>query len=768
MAISKEELSWAVRHWTASNYIAAASIYLKDNFLLERPLAVEDIKDKLVGHWGSCPGINFIYTHLNLLSKKTNQSILPILGPGHGFAAVIANAFIDGTLTKYYNQYSNDREGLGKTIKAFCWPGGFPSHANPGFPGIIYEGGELGYSLSTAYGAALDNPDLLVAVIVGDGEAETGPIATAWHSNKFLNPKKDGAVLPILHLNGFKINSPTIFGTMSNNELKSLFTGYGYDVRFVGENHKQMYQTLEWAYNNILKIKKSKISKPKWPLIILKTRKGWTGPKKDAEGNTLEGSYRSHQVPVKDVKTNPSSLKILENWLKSYRPQTLFEDGKIPETLQKYLPENRLCDNPHAIGGDFMKSLDLPNPRDYEVLFDNKGNKTESGSVPLGNYLKDIFKLNDNFRIFSPDELESNKLGAVLEQTKRTYIWPTNDKMQSPDGKVMEMLSEHTLQGWYQGYALTGRHGLYPCYESFLPIIDSMVAQHLKFLKASKDYEWRKPIPSLNYLLTSVCWRQDHNGFSHQNPGFINVVLNKATEEQLVRIYLPPDANSLLAITDKVLQSTNKVNLIVSDKQPIKQWLSYDEAYEQSKIGASIWKFASDNNPDVVLAAAGDYQTEEMMAAIKLLKQYVPNLKVRMVNISELNILGSAEIYPDSLNDIDFNYLFTNNRDVIFSFHGYPETIKQLLFDRENTKRFHVYGYIEKGTTTTPFDMLVRNNISRYHIAIRAVKHASKRNFWVRLKSKELIAMFESKIKEHQDYIKEHDKDPEEIVNWTW
>ena len=762
MGISKEELGWAIKHWTTSNYIAAASVYLKDNFLLERELTANDIKDKLVGHWGTCPGLNFIYSHLNLLASKTKQSILPIVGPGHGFASILANAFIDGTLNKYYPEYN-----LGKTIKSFCWPGGFPSHANPGFPGIIYEGGELGYALSTAFGAAFDNPDLLVAAIIGDGEAETGPTAAAWHSNKFLNPKRDGAVLPILHLNGYKIANPTIFGTMSDQELRNLFTGYGYDVKFVGENHKQMYNTLEWAHDKIRRIKKLNPEKPKWPMIILKTKKGWTCPKKDSDGNPLEGSWRSHQVPIKDI-TNPESLKLIEKWLKSYKPERLFENGKVPDKLLKFIPEEKITDNPHAIGGNLKKYLLLPDPRKYEVRLESRGSKFVRSTEVLGDYLKEVFSVNNNFRLFSPDELESNRLESVLDTTKKVYIWPSNEKSISKDGKVMEILSEHTLQGWYQGYVLTGRYGLFPCYESFLPIIDSMVAQHLKFLKVSKEYSWRKPISSLNYLLTSVCWRQDHNGFSHQNPGFINMVLSKATEEQLVRIYLPADANSLLAIIKNVMSSTDKVNLIVADKQPIRQWLTYDEAEMQAKKGIAVWKFASDENPDIVLAAAGDYQTAETLAAIKIAKKLAPEVKIRMVNVSELNILGGPTLYPDALNEKEFESIFTNDKHVIFSFHGYPETIKQLLFDRPNTQRFHVYGYIEKGGTTTPFDMLIQNKVSRYHIAIRVLEHAAKSSLRMKLKVNKLIRKLSDKILEHQDYIRKYDKDPDEITNWTW
>ncbi len=778
MAISKEELDWAVRHWTTANYLAVGAIYLKDNFLLERKLRKDDIKDSLLGHWGTCPGINFIYTHLNLLAYKTKQNILPIVGPGHGFAAILANQFIDGSLRKYYPQFTNSKEGLGKVMKLFCWPGGFPSHANPGVPGTIHEGGELGYALGTAFGAAFDNPDLLVAVIIGDGEAETGPTAAAWHSNKFLNPKRDGAVLPILHLNGYKISSPTILGTMSDDEIRSLFIGYGYDPIFVGTSHKEMADALEKAYKKIIDIqndarKKNRIYKPKWPLIILKTPKGWTGVKKH-EGKFIEGNYRSHQVPLKDVKKNPKSLKALEDWLKSYNSKKLFQNGKVPDETLKFLPKERLGDNKHAIGGNIRIPLTLPNAKKYEVKF-KRGSLSVSNTSILGNYLTKVFKLNPkNFRMVCPDEIVSNRLDAVLDTAKRCYVWPFSEKdMQdsklSPDGRVMEMLSEHTLQAWLQGYLLTGRHGLYPCYEAFLPIVDSMASQYLKFLKASREYSWRKPISALNYLLSSVCWRQDHNGFSHQNPGFINMLLSKSREEQLVRVYFPADANMLLVESEHLLQTTNRINLIIADKQPIKQWLSYDEAVNQSKAGAAVWEFASDKNPDVVIATCGAYQVQEALAAIKLLKKEVPEIKIRLINVSELNVLGSPRMYPNGLEEDKFNELFTKNREVIFSFHGYPETIKQLLFDRRGTtERFHIYGYSESGTTTTPFDMLVRNGVSRYDIGIYSITHAAEVNPKIAAKAELIIQKFRDKIREHRKYILKHGRDPEEINDWTW
>ncbi|MBN2421093.1 phosphoketolase family protein [Candidatus Woesearchaeota archaeon] len=766
--LTKDELDWVDRHWKTSNYLAVASIYLKDNFFLERPLNSNDIKGVLLGHWGTCPGINFIYTHLNLLAKKTKANLLPIVGPGHGFPAILANTFIDGTLKKYYPEYKNDRQGISKLIKSFCWPGGFPSHANPATPGIIHEGGEIGYALATAYGAAFDNPNLIVPVIIGDGEAETGPTAAAWHSNKFLNPKTDGAVLPILHLNGYKISSPAILGTMNDVELNSLFRGYGYDVKFVHESHEEMHNALVWAIKKIKQVKSENSLKPEWPLIILKTRKGWTGPK-EHNSNIIEGSWRSHQVPLRDVKENTESLKLLENWLLSYEPKTLFENGKLNKHIFKHLPKNRLTDNPNANGGKLRKELKLPNAKNYEVKFKNKGNLRISSAVVLSNYLKEIIKNNKNFIIVSPDELSSNRLDSVLEITGRKYVWSKGSKDDKLDrnGKVYEILSEHTLQGWLQGYLLTGRHGIFPCYEAFLPIIDSMVSQYLKFIKTSKETKFRKPISSLNYLLTSVAWRQDHNGFSHQNPGFIDVLASKSSEESLVRLYFPADANMLLTTAEHSLRSRDRINVIVSDKQKIRQWLTYSEAKEQAKKGISIWKFASDENPDVVLACCGDYQTEETLAAVKLLKEKVPEINLRIVNISELNVLGQ-ENYQNSLSKSEFENLFTKDKDVIFTFHGYPDTVKQIIYDRDVSRRFDIYGYIESGTTTTPFDLLIRNHVSRYDIAIYALQKAARHNSRVAAKFGHAIKDFENRITEHRKYILKEGKDPEEIRNWTW
>ena len=779
MSITKKELQWAKQYWTTTNYLAAASIYLKDNFLLERPLKPNDIKDSLLGHWGTCPGINFVYTYLNLIVHKHQQSTLLVTGPGHGFAAILANQFLEGTLQEYYPAMTRNKEGIGNLIKAFCWPEGFPSHLNPGIPGCIHEGGELGYALATAFGAAFDNPDLLVACIVGDGEAETGPTATAWHSTKFLNPARDGAVLPIIHINDYKISNPTIYGTMHDSELAMLFKGYGYSPRFVGPNHTDMANAMEWAYNTIKKIQilarqRTPLVKPQWPVIIMRTPKGWTGIK-HIDNHPIEGSYRSHQVPAKDVKTNPASLKLVDHWLRSYDPKTLFPQGELPKELLTMLPkeELRIGNNPHALGGNIKIPLVLPDPKKFEIKFTRQGTVLQGSTPVLGEYLKHVFILNadkHNFRIFSPDELTSNKLDAAVDLVGRAYVWPHSkeDSTLSPNGRIMEMLSEHTLQSWMQGYILTGRHAIFPSYEAFLPIVDSMIGQYMKFIELSHQYSWRTPVPSFNYILTSVCWRQDHNGFSHQNPGFISTLLNKALEERDIRLYFPADANMLLAVADHALQSTNRVNAIVADKQLIRQWLTYDEAVNQCLTGVGIWEFASDNNPDVIFAAAGDYQTQETLATIKLLKQHLPDIRLRFVNVSELNVLGAAPFYPNALDEARFSHIFPYERRVIFTFHGYPGAIKQLLFDRPQNNRFRIYGYIEKGTTTTPFDMFVRNNVSRYHLAIRAIKHASAINPLIASKAGLLIATFENKISEHKAYILKHGSDPEGIHGWAW
>ena len=772
--VSKSELDWAKRYWTTVNYIAASSIYLRNNFLLERKLEIDDIKDSLLGHWGTCPGINFVYTHLNLLAKKTNQQMLLVTGPGHGFAAILANLFLEGSLAEYYPELKNNRNGIGKLIKAFCWPDGFPSHINPGVPGAIHEGGELGYALSTAFGAAFDNPNLIVPVIIGDGESETGPTATAWHSTKFLNPKKDGAVLPIIHLNGYKINNPTIYSLMNKNDLTKLFEGYGYKVHFVGANHKEMAETLQACYKEIKKIKKDSPKNPKWPMIILQTPKGWTTVK-TSEGKKIEGTWRAHQVPLPKVKTDKEEFRLLEKWLRSYHPRKLFPNGKVPNETLKFVPTGklRIGSNQNANGGNVLKELILPNTKDFEFKIKKRGEIYSASMPALGDYFEKLIRINkeNNFRIFSPDELASNKLDKVLKVTGRDYYWNTTpeDKkgcMISSNGKVMEMLSEHTLQGWLQGYILTGRHGVFPSYEAFLPIVDSMISQYMKFLKFSHKTNWRKPVSSLNYILTSVCWRQDHNGFSHQNPGFIDLLLSKESEEKFVHVYLPADANMALATIEKVIRSKSKVNALVGDKRPIRQWLTLIEAKKQLEVGAGVWEFASDKNPEIVLAACGDYQTQEMLAARSLLKEKFPFLKIRFVNVNEVNVLGSGKIYANGLTNKKFEKIFTKNKEVIFSFHGYPSTIKQLLFDRPNNQRFDISGYAETGTTSTPFQILVMNKISRYHIFMKVIEKLKKTNSKIKIAADALKKEMEENIKNHQRYIDEHGTDPAEINEW--
>ena len=772
--VSNEELTWAKKYWTTANYIAASSVYLRNNFLLERKLEVDDIKDSLLGHWGTCPGINFVYTHLNLLAKKNKQEMLLVTGPGHGFAAILANLFLEGSLVEYYPELKNNREGVGKLIKAFCWPDGFPSHINPGVPGAIHEGGELGYALATAFGAAFDNPNLIVPVIVGDGESETGPTATAWHSTKFLNPKRDGAVLPIVHLNGYKINNPTIYSLMNKEELIKLFEGYGYKVYFVGPNHKEMAETMEKCFKEIKRIQKTSPKNPKWPMIIMRTPKGWTTVK-TSEGKKIEGSWRAHQVPLPNVKSDKEEFRLLEKWLRSYNPRVLFPGGRVPKETLKFVPTGklRIGSNINANGGEVLKDLVLPNTKEFEFKSKKRGEEYSASMQTLGKYFERLIKINktNNFRIFSPDEFASNKLDNVLKVTGRDYYWNTKPEDKkgcdiTSSGKVMEMLSEHTLQGWLQGYILTGRHGFFPSYEAFLPIVDSMISQYMKFLKFSHETPWRKPVASLNYILTSVCWRQDHNGFSHQNPGFIDLLLSKESEEKFVSVYLPADANMALAVTEKVLKSRSKVNAIVGDKRLIRQWTTLPEARKQVEVGAGVWKFASDENPDIVLAACGDYQTQEMLAARALLKEKLPFLKIRFVNVNEVNVLGGKRTYANALTNEKFEEIFTKNKEVIFSFHGYPSTIKQLLFDRPNNQRFNISGYVETGTTSTPFQILVMNKVSRYHIFMRVIEKLKKSNPKIKLAADALKKEMEEGIKKHQSYIDEHGADPKEINEW--
>lgn len=772
----------------AANYLAAAQIYLQDNFLLERRLQADDIKPRLLGHWGTCPGINLIYSHLNRLILENKLDMFLVTGPGHGAPANLANLFLEGSLEEFYPQLTRDFAGLSNLIKGFSWPGGFPSHLYPGVPGTIHEGGELGYALATAFGAIMDNPNLIVACIVGDGEAETGPTATAWHSYKFIDPAESGAVLPIVHLNGYKISSPTIYGTMSDEELTFLFKGYGYHPIIVSmpDIENGLYNALDLSYREILKIQAgarsgNPIPQPKWPVILLRSPKGWTGIK-EADGLKIEGFWRSHQVPLKDVKTNPASLKLLEDWLQSYKPQELFDKkGKPIDEILNACPKGkaRMGMNPHTYGGEIRVPLAPQNIYHYQTRIEERGEAAFSrGKQKISNaktaakYLTDVIRDNPHtFRIFSPDELESNQLN-VFEATHRDYQWPLHSydtSIGSRDGRVLEILSEHTCQGWMQGYVLTGRTGLFPSYEAFLGIITTMMDQYAKFIKTSLEIPWRKPVSSLTYIATSTHWRQEHNGFSHQNPGLINSLLNKKGET--ARIYLPPDANSLISTLDHCLRSKNYVNLIVTSKHEMPQWLSMDEAVANCRAGASIWKWASIDDgvdPDVVLVGIGDDLTNEIMAAADILRNHMPALRVRVVNVTDLLCLENYSKHPHGLTDDMFNALFTADKPVIFNFHGYTTALAQLLFNRGDTSRYFIHGYQEEGTTTTAFDMMIRNHTSRFDIAIEAITLGSRHNAKVAVSAAEKISYFQYRLKDHRSYILKYGQDPEDITNWVW
>jgi len=723
--LAPELLNKMDAYWRAANYLSVGQIYLYDNPLLTKPLSLEHIKPRLLGHWGTTPGLNFIYVHLNRIIRQYDLSIVNVTGPGHGGPGLVANTYLEGTYSEVYPNISQDEAGMKKLFKQFSFPGGIPSHVAPETPGSINEGGELGYALSHAYGAAFDNPDLLVACVVGDGEAETGPMATSWHSNKFLNPAHDGAVLPILHLNGYKIAGPTVLARISHDELEALFRGYGYTPYFVeGDDpdtmHQLMATTLDKVVTKIQRIQRDARSKgfterPRWPMIILRSPKGWTGPE-IVDGKPVEGTFRAHQVPVTNFIKEPKHLKILEQWMKSYRPEELFDDaGRLIPELAELAPsgERRMGANPHTNGGKLMRDLRLPDFRDYAVKVPNPGEIKGEATRAQGEFIRDVMKLNAaarNFRIFSPDETASNRWGALFEVTNRcstAEILPGDENI-APDGRVMEMLSEHQCQGWLEGYLLTGRHGFFSCYEAFIHIVDSMFNQHAKWLDVSRDIEWRRPIASLNYLLSSHVWRQDHNGFSHQDPGFIDVVVNKKAE--IIRVYLPPDANTLLSVTDHCLRSHNDINVIVAGKQPELQWLDMDAAIKHCTAGLGIWKWASNDegcDPDVVMACCGDVPTLETLAAVKLLRQQFPDLKIRVINVVDLMALQPPGEHPHGISDKDFDVLFTRDRPVIFAYHGYPWLIHRLTYRRSNHRNLHVRGYKENGTTTTPFDMAV-------------------------------------------------------------
>lgn len=780
--ITDPELSLLDRYWRAANYLSVGQIYLMDNPLLREPLLPEHIKPRLLGHWGTTPGLNFIYVHLNRLIRQRDLNLLYICGPGHGGPGMVANTWLEGSYSDIYPQISADAEGMRRLFKQFSFPGGIPSHAAPETPGSIHEGGELGYSLVHAFGAAFDNPDLIVPCVVGDGEAETGPLSASWHGIKFLNAARDGAVLPILHLNGYKIASPTLHGRASDDDLLQLFNGYGYDPIFVtGDDpqlmHVQMAAALDEAFDHIRQLQQEARSNvaaknvPRWPMIILRSPKGWTGPK-IVDGKRVEGFWRAHQVPVSSCREDESHRQILEAWLRSYRPDDLFdEQGRLKPELQALAPQGdkRMGASPYANGGRLRKELVVPEIRQFAVNVKKPGETEEQSTAVLASYLSEIFRSNpDNFRLFGPDETASNRLGKVFEVTDRSWMEEIKeyDEQLSPDGRVMEVLSEHQCQGWLEGYLLTGRHGLFTCYEAFIHIVDSMFNQHAKWLKVSRKLPWRKPVSSLNYLLSSHVWRQDHNGFSHQDPGFIDHVANKKAD--IVRIYLPPDANTLLWVGDHCLRTWDRINVIIAGKQPEPQWLTLDEAVVHCEKGMGIWPWAGNEqagrSPDVVMACAGDVPTLETMAAVDLLRQWLPELQVRVVNVVDLLALQTQDQHPHGLEDQAFDEMFTRDKPVVFAFHGYPALIHRLTYQRNNHRNFHVRGFIEEGTTTTPFDMTVLNELDRYHLAQEAIMRVPG----LAEKAPEVLERLKEKLAEHHSWVREHGEDMPEVLNWKW
>ena len=775
-----DDLSLVDAYWRAANYLSVGQIYLLDNPLLREPLRTEHIKPRLLGHWGTTPGLNFVYAHLNRLIAARDLNAIYVTGPGHGGPGLVANAYLEGTYSEVYHHIGRDEEGIRRLFRQFSFPGGIPSHVAPETPGSINEGGELGYSLVHAYGAAFDNPDLLVACVVGDGEAETGPLAASWHSNKFLNPARDGAVLPILHLNGYKIANPTVLARIGHDELRALFEGYGYAPHFVegsdpGEMHQLMAETLAATLDEIAEIQRRSredgvTERPRWPMIVLRTPKGWTGPKV-VDGLPAEGSFRSHQVPLARVREDPEHLAALEAWLRSYRPQELFDErGELVGELAALPPSGRrrMSANPHANGGVLLRDLELSDFRDYAVEVAAPATTTSEATRVLGAFLRDAVRSNpDRFRIMGPDETASNRLGAVFEVTDRAWDAERldSDDHLAPDGRVMEVLSEHLCQGWLEGYLLTGRHGLFNCYEAFIHIIDAMFNQHAKWLKVTREIPWRQPIASLNYLLSSHVWRQDHNGFSHQDPGFIDHVVNKKAE--IVRVYLPPDANCLLSVADHCLRSRDYVNVIVAGKQPALDYLTMDEAIAHCTRGIGIWEWASSDGqqePDVVLGCAGDVPTLETVAAAALLAEHLPDLRVRVINVVDLMRLQPETEHPHGLSDREFDALFTSERPVIFAYHGYPWLIHRLTYRRTNHHNIHVRGYKEEGTTTTPFDMVMLNDLDRYHLVIDVIDRVpglGERATGLRQQ------MTDARLRARA-HTREIGDDLPEVSNWTW
>ena len=780
--LTADELGSLHSYWRAANYLSVGQIYLYDNPLLREPLKLEHVKLRLLGHWGTTPGLNFIYVRLNRIIKKYDLNAMYIAGPGHGGPGIVANTYLEGTYSEFYTHIPQNEEGLKRLFRQFSFPGGIPSHVAPETPGSIHEGGELGYSLAHAYGAVFDNPDLLACCVVGDGEAETGPLATSWHSNKFLNPVRDGAVLPILHLNGYKIANPTVLGRLSNKELTQLFNGYGYGAHFVeGQEPELMHQlmaaTLDTVIEEIQAVQNTarkgrQDGVPIWPVVILRTPKGWTGPKV-VDGKPAEGSWRSHQVPLSDLASKPEHLKMLEQWMKSYGPEELFDaEGKLIAPLQELPPKGnrRMGANPHANGGQLLRELILPEIRDYALEVQKPGAQFAEATRVLGNFLRDVMTLNaksNNFRVFGPDETESNRLGALYEVTDKVFMGPvlSTDEQTSPNGRVMEFLSEHMCQGWLEGYLLTGRHGFFSCYEAFIHIIDSMFNQHAKWLKTTRHIPWRRPIASLNYLLTSHVWRQDHNGFSHQDPGFIDHVVNKKAD--IVRVYLPPDTNTLLWVVDRCLRTRHFVNVIVAGKQPALQWLDMERAVQHCTVGIGIWEWASNDagtEPDVVMACAGDVPTLETLAAVDLLRQHLPTIKIRVVNVVDLMTLQPSTEHPHGLSDRDFDSIFTTDKPIVFAYHGYPWLIHRLTYRRPNHANLHVRGYKEEGTTTTPFDMTVCNDLDRYHLAEDVIDRVPH----LRRVGAHFKQFLRNKLVEHKQYICRYGDDMPEVRDWKW
>ncbi len=782
--LSPDELSHIDAYWRAANYLAVGQIYLLANPLLKEPLVADHVKPRLLGHWGTTPGLNFVYAHLNRVIKARDLDMILVTGPGHGGPAIVANTWLEGTFSERYPRVSQDADGMRRLFKQFSFPGGIPSHVAAQVPGSIHEGGELGYSLSHAFGAAFDNPGLVVTCVVGDGEAETGPLATAWHSNKFLNPARDGVVLPILHLNGFKIANPTLLARIPHEDLACLLTGYGWRPVFVeGDDpelmHQQMAATLDEVLDDIARIKAEwrggpGAIAPRWPMIVLRSPKGWTGPKR-VDGHQVEGSWRSHQVPLSAPHDNPEHLRMLQEWLESYRPGELFDDsGALRAHLAALAPSGtrRLGANPHANGGLLRRDLKMPEFADYAVEVPEPGRTTAEATRVLGGFLRDVMASNmDRFRVFGPDETASNRLGDIYQVTKKTWLAEyqpvdADGGELSVDGRVMEMLSEHTCLGWLEGYVLTGRHGFFNTYEAFVHIVDSMFNQHAKWLNVSKnEVPWRAPIASANYLLSSHVWRQDHNGFSHQDPGFIDSVVNKTGD--VVRVYLPPDANTLLSVADHCLRSTDYVNVIVAGKQPALQFLDMNAAVKHCAAGIGIWEWASsdsDGEPDVVMACAGDTPTLETLAAVDLLRQHFADLRIRVINVVDLMTLQPAEEHPHGLDDEAFDTLFTVDKPIIFAYHGYPWLIHRLTYRRTNHDNIHVRGYKEEGTTTTPFDMVVLNDLDRFHLFADVVKRVPR----LRPRLAYAEAYVRDRLGDHREYINEHGQDMPEIREWVW